>query len=56
MDDNNKIKSLFIMFPITSTYVRRYDGESKRMNFFIKDYDLLKKCDIWNKVSNSFKK
>ena len=45
------------MLPKTSAYVKLYDGQSKWINFLIKDDDLLKKYnDIWNKVSNSIKK
>ena len=36
-DDNDyKIKPLWIMFPKTSAYVKRYDGETKWINFLIK--------------------
>ena len=33
-----------------STYVKNYDGETKWMNCLIKDDQLLKKFDIWNKI------
>ena len=39
-----------------STFGKGYAGETKWMNFLIKDDDLLKKCNIWNKVSNNIKK
>ena len=56
-DDEYKIKPLCIMLLKTSTYVRSYNGETKWMNFLIKDNELLKKYnDVWHKVSNSFKK
>ena len=42
------------MCPKTIAYVKRYDGETKWMNFLIKDDDLLKKYnDIWNRVCNN---
>ena len=45
------------MFPKTSSYVKRYDGEFTRIEFLIKNDDLSKNYkDIWNKVSNSIKK
>ena len=57
MDDDYKIKSLHIMLPQTSAYVKGFDGETKWIHFLIKDDELLKKYnDIWNKVSNSMKK
>ena len=57
MDDDYKIKSLHIMLPQTSAYVKGFDGQIKWIHFLIKDDELLKKYnDIWNKVSNSMKK
>ena len=41
------------MIPKASAYVKGYDGKTKWINFLIKDDDLLKKYDIWNKVSSS---
>ena len=53
-DNDYKIKLLRKMRPKTIAYVKRYDGETKWMNFLIKDDDLLKKYnDIWNKVCNN---
>ena len=53
-DDDYKIELLRIMLPKASTYVKSYDGETKWINFFIKDDNLLKSYnDIWNKVCNS---
>ena len=54
-DDNGyKIKSLRIILPKKSAYVKSYDGENKWMNFLIKDAEFLKEyTDIWIKVSNS---
>ena len=43
------------MLPKYSDYVKHCDGETKWINFLIKDDDLLKKY-ISNKVSNSIKK
>ena len=45
------------MLPITSVYVKSYDGQTKRMYFLIEDDDLLKKYStIWDKVSADIKK
>ena len=56
-DDDYKIELLRIMLPKASTYVKSYDGETKWINFFIKDDNLLKRYnDIWNKASNSIRK
>ena len=42
--DDCKIKPLHIMLPNMSTYVKSYEcGETKWMNFLIKDDNLLKK-------------
>ena len=38
----NKVKSLHIMLPKTSAYVKSYDGQTKWMYFLIEDDDLLK--------------
>ena len=38
--DNHKFKPLHIMLPKTSTYVKRYDGQTKWMYFLIEDDDL----------------
>ena len=57
MDDDYKIKSLHIMLPHTSGYVKGFDGETKWIHFLIKNDELLKQYnDIWNKVRNSMKK
>ena len=40
------------MIPKTSAYVKSYDGQTKWIDFLIKDDDLLKKHNtIWDKVS-----
>ena len=41
--DDYKIKPSRIMLPKTSAYIRSYGGETKWMNFLIKDDNLLKK-------------
>ena len=44
------------MLPKTRAYVKRYDGQTKWMYFFIKNDDLLKKYNaIWDKVSTYIK-
>ena len=43
MDDDYKIKPFSILLPKMSAYVRRYNSETKWMQFLIKDYELLKK-------------
>ena len=45
------------MLPKTTAYVKRYDGQSKWMYFFIEADDLLEKYNtIWYKVSADIKK
>ena len=45
------------MLQKASTYVKRCDGQTKWIYFFIEDDDLLKKYDtIWDKVSADIKK
>ena len=45
------------MLPKTSSYVKRYDGQTKWIYSLIEDGDLLEKCNtIWNKVSADVKK
>ena len=54
---DHKVKPLHIMLPKTSAYVKRYDGQSKWIHFFIEDDDLLEKYNtIWDKVSADIKK
>ena len=56
LEDDYKIKSLFIVLQKTSTYVKGHDDETKWISFLIKDADLLNKYnDTWNKVNNSLK-
>ena len=45
------------MLPITSAYVKSYDGQTKWMYFLIEDDDLLEKYNtIWDRVSVGIKK
>ena len=54
---NQKVKSLHIMLPKTTAYVKSYDGQTDWMYFLIKGDDLLEKYNtIWNKVSADIKK
>ena len=46
-----KVKPLHIMLPKTSAYVKHYDGETKRMYFFIEGDDFLEKYNtIWDNI------
>ena len=46
-----------MMRPKTSAYVKRYDKQTKQMDFFIKDDELLEKQNtFWDKVSADLKK
>ena len=57
LHNDDKVKSLHIRLPKTSAYVKSYDGQTKWINFLIKDDDLLGKCNtIWEKVSADVKK
>ena len=44
-----------MILPKMSTYIKRYDCETKWMYFLIEDYELLKNNCIWNNVTNSVK-
>ena len=45
------------MLPKKSSYVKRYDAETKWLHFLIKDDDLLeRRNNIWDKVSAYIKK
>ena len=50
--NDNRVKTLHIMLPKTSVYVKSYDDEqTKWMYLLIKDNDLLEKNNfIWDKV------
>ena len=55
--NDDKVKSLLIMLPKTSTYVKSYDGQTKWMYFLIEDDGLLEKYNaVWDKVSADIKK
>ena len=58
MYNDNKFKSLHIIIPETSAYVKSYDGQTKWIYFLIENDDLLAKCNtISNRVStNIYKK
>ena len=57
MFNDHKVNSLQIMLPKISTYVKRYDGQTKWMYFLTQNDDLLKKYNtIWDKVSADIKK
>ena len=46
-----KVKSLHVMLPKTSAYVKSYDEQTKGVYFLIEDHDLLEKYStIWDKV------
>ena len=50
--NDNKVKPLHIILPKISTYVKRYDGQTKWMYFLIEDDDLLEKYNTtWDKVN-----
>ena len=57
MYNDNKFKSLHIIIPETSAYVKSYDGQTKWTYFLIENDDLLEKCKtISNRVSTSIYK
>ena len=57
MNDDYGTKPFSVILPKTSTFIRRYDGETKWMHILIKDdelyYELYMHNDISNKVDNS---
>ena len=54
---DKKVKSLLIMLPKISAYVKMYDGLTKRIPFLIEDDDLLEKYNtILDKVGSDIKK
>ena len=56
MGDDYIIKPFRIIFPKTSTYVKRLLGETKWMYFLIEDNEFKNiYIDIWDKVSESIK-
>ena len=55
--DDYKVKPLYMMLPKTSTYVKRYDEQTKLIFFLSVDNDLLEKYNtIWDKVSADINK
>ena len=55
--DDHKVKSLHIMLPKTTAYVKSYDGQTKWVYILIEVDDLLEKYNtIWDKVSADIKK
>ena len=51
MHNDHKVKSLHIMLPKTSAYVKSYNRQTKWMYFLIVRDDLLEKYNtIWDKV------
>ena len=55
--NDHKVKPLHIMLPKVISYVKRYNEQTKWMNFLIEDDDLLQKYNtIWDKVSADIKK
>ena len=57
MYNDHRVKSLHIMLPKTSGYVKSYDGQAKWMYFLIENDDLLEKYNtIWDKVSADVKR
>ena len=56
MYNAHKVKSLHIMLPKTSSYVKSYDGQGKWMYFLIGDDNFLEKFNtICDKVSTDIK-
>ena len=57
MNDDYGTKPFSVILPKTSTFIRRYDGETKWMHILIKDDELYNELymhnDISNKVDNS---
>ena len=57
MYNDHKVKSLHIMLPKTSVYIKSYGGQTKWMYFLIDNDDLLEKYNIiWDKISADIKK
>ena len=55
MYNDNKVKSLHIMLPKTSAYVKSCDRQTKWIYFLTEDDDLLENT-IWDKVRVDIKK
>ena len=57
MYDDDKVKSLHIMFPKATAHVKSYGGQAKWMYFLIKGNEFLEKHNtIWDNVSADIKK
>ena len=55
--NDDKVKSLNVMFPKTSTYAKSYDEQTKLMFILIENNDLLEKYNtIWDKFSVDIRK
>ena len=50
--NDNKVRPIHVMVSKTSSYVKKYDGPTKQIQFLIEDDDLLEKYNTnWDKVS-----
>ena len=57
MHDDYKVKTLHIMLPKISAYLKKYDGQTKWVYFLIENDDVLEKYNtILDKVSADIKK
>ena len=45
LHNDHKVEPLHIMLPKISSYVKRYDGQTKWIYSLIEDGDLLEKCN-----------
>ena len=55
--NDHKVKTLHMMLPKTSAYVKSYHGQTKWVYFLIEGDNLLEKYNaIWHKVSADIKK
>ena len=56
MFNDRKVKSLHIMLPKKSVYIKSYDGQTKWVYFLTENNDLLEKYTIWDEISADIKK
>ena len=57
MCDDYKVKTLHIILPKTTAYIKLYDGKTKWMYFLINNDDLLEKYNtVWDKVKADVRK
>ena len=57
MYNDHKVKSLHIMVPKASAYVKSYNGQTTWMHILIENDDLVEKYNtIWDKVGADIKK